>query len=48
MRQLKPYRTLFLSDMHLGTRGCQAKLLLDFLQHHTAERIYLIGDIFDG
>ena len=42
------YRSLFLSDIHLGTRGCQAALLLDFLKHHQAERIYLIGDIVDG
>ena len=42
------YRTLFLSDIHLGTRGCQAELLLDFLRHNDAETIYLIGDIVDG
>ena len=42
------YRTLFISDIHLGTRGCQAELLLDFLANHEAERIYLVGDICDG
>ena len=42
------YRTLFLSDVHLGTRGCQADLLLDFLKHHDAETIYLVGDMIDG
>jgi UDP-2,3-diacylglucosamine pyrophosphatase LpxH len=42
------YRTVFLSDIHLGTRGCQAELLLDFLRHTTCERMYLIGDIVDG
>jgi UDP-2,3-diacylglucosamine pyrophosphatase LpxH len=42
------YRTLFLSDIHLGTRGCQAELLLDFLSKHQAETIYLVGDILDG
>ncbi|MEL6168204.1 MAG: UDP-2,3-diacylglucosamine diphosphatase [Pseudomonadota bacterium] len=42
------YRTLFLSDIHLGTRGCQADLLLDFLDHHDADTIYLVGDIVDG
>jgi UDP-2,3-diacylglucosamine pyrophosphatase LpxH len=41
-------RTLFISDVHLGTRGCQADLLLDFLRHHDAETIYLVGDIVDG
>lgn len=42
------YRTLFLSDLHLGTKGCQAELLLDFLKCHDAETIYLVGDIVDG
>lgn len=42
------YRTLFLSDLHLGTKGCQAELLLDFLKRHDAETIYLVGDIVDG
>lgn len=41
-------RTLFLSDVHLGTRGCQAELLLDFLRNHRADVIYLVGDIVDG
>ena len=41
-------RTLFVSDVHLGTRGCQAELLLDFLRLHEAETIYLVGDIVDG
>jgi UDP-2,3-diacylglucosamine pyrophosphatase LpxH len=41
-------RTIFLSDVHLGTRGCQADLLLDFLRHHDADTIYLVGDIIDG
>jgi len=42
------YRSVFLSDIHLGTRGCQAELLLDFLRHMTCERLYLVGDIVDG
>lgn len=42
------YRALFISDVHLGTRGCQADLLLDFLRYHEAETIYLVGDIIDG
>jgi UDP-2,3-diacylglucosamine pyrophosphatase LpxH len=41
-------RTLFISDVHLGTRGCQAEFLLDFLSCHDAETIYLVGDIIDG
>jgi UDP-2,3-diacylglucosamine pyrophosphatase LpxH len=46
--EVRKFRTLFLSDVHLGTRGCQAELLLDFLRHHEAETIYLVGDIVDG
>ena len=42
------YRTLFLSDLHLGSRGCQAELLLDFLRHNEADTVYLVGDIVDG
>jgi hypothetical protein len=41
-------RTLFLSDIHLGTRGCQADKLLDLLRHYEADTIYLVGDIVDG
>ena len=41
-------RTLFLSDVHLGTKGCQAETLLDFLRYYDAETIYLVGDIVDG
>lgn len=44
----KRYRTIFLSDIHLGTRGCQAELLLDFLKYNEADTIYLVGDIIDG
>ena len=42
------YRAIFVSDIHLGTRGCQAKLLLDFLRSHEANTYYLVGDVFDG
>jgi UDP-2,3-diacylglucosamine pyrophosphatase LpxH len=41
-------RTLFISDVHLGTRACQAEALLAFLRDHEADTIYLIGDIIDG
>ena len=44
----KRYRSLFLSDVHLGTKGCQAELLLDFLSGYDADTIYLVGDIVDG
>jgi UDP-2,3-diacylglucosamine pyrophosphatase LpxH len=42
------FRALFISDIHLGARGCQAGKLLDFLRHHEADTIYLVGDIVDG
>jgi UDP-2,3-diacylglucosamine pyrophosphatase LpxH len=42
------YRTLFLSDTHLGMKAAQADALLDFLRDHDAETIYLVGDIVDG
>jgi UDP-2,3-diacylglucosamine pyrophosphatase LpxH len=42
------YRAVFISDLHLGTRGCQADLLLDFLRHVEADTWYLVGDIVDG
>ena len=42
------YRTIFLSDIHLGTRGCQAERLASFLKMHTCDQLYLVGDIIDG
>lgn len=41
-------RTMFLSDVHLGMRAIRVHQLLDFLRHHDAETIYLVGDIVDG
>lgn len=48
MPDVKHFRTLFISDVHLGSKGCQADLLLDFLRHHSADKVYLVGDIVDG
>ncbi|MEM1266695.1 MAG: UDP-2,3-diacylglucosamine diphosphatase [Pseudomonadota bacterium] len=48
MDETEHHRTLFLSDIHLGTRGCQAHLLTAFLERHSADHIFLVGDIFDG
>lgn len=45
---MSTYRTIWLSDIHLGIRGCQAELLLDFLNRTESETLYLVGDIFDG
>ncbi len=41
------YRSIFLSDIHLGTRGCQAGRLLDFIREHESEYLFLVGDIID-
>ncbi|MEX0599243.1 MAG: UDP-2,3-diacylglucosamine diphosphatase [Rhodothermales bacterium] len=42
------YRSMWISDMHLGARDCRAGRLLDFLRRHEREHLYLVGDIFDG
>jgi UDP-2,3-diacylglucosamine pyrophosphatase LpxH len=41
-------RAIFISDVHLGTPGCKAAHLLDFLRHYESEYLYLVGDILDG
>lgn len=48
MVQPSYYRTIWISDVHLGTRACAASSLLDFLRNHIAETLYLVGDIVDG
>lgn len=40
-------RSIFLSDIHLGTRACQADRLLSFLRHYESEYLFLVGDIID-
>lgn len=45
---IKHFRTIWISDIHLGTRGCQASYLLDFLRSHESDTLYLVGDIVDG
>ena len=42
------YRTIWISDVHLGTVGCKADHLVDFLKAHTCDTLYLVGDIVDG
>ncbi len=42
------YRTVWISDLHLGTPGCQAVALLDFLKRVECDTLYLVGDIVDG
>ena len=41
------FRSIFLSDIHLGSPDCQADRLLDFLQHMTCDELYLVGDVID-
>ncbi len=42
------FRAIFISDIHLGTPGCQAEALLEFLRTHSSDTLYLVGDIIDG
>lgn len=42
------YETIWISDTHLGTSGCKAECLLDFLKNHESKNLYLVGDIIDG
>lgn len=42
------FRSIWISDIHLGTEGCQAEMLLDFLKHTESDYLYLVGDIIDG
>jgi len=42
------YKTIFISDVHLGTRDCKAKQLDSFLKNHSCETLYLVGDILDA
>lgn len=46
--QKPQYRTIWISDVHLGTAGCKAAHLVDFLKAHECETLYLVGDIIDG
>jgi UDP-2,3-diacylglucosamine pyrophosphatase LpxH len=50
MKKPKPlrFRTIWISDVHLGTSGCQAKRLLEFLKATESDKLYLVGDIVDG
>ena len=45
--QVTHYRTIWISDVHLGTKGCQSEFLLDFLRYTESEYLYLVGDIID-
>jgi UDP-2,3-diacylglucosamine pyrophosphatase LpxH len=45
---MKTYRSIFVSDVHLGTKDCQADKLNNFLKHNTCDTLYLVGDIIDA
>tara|TARA_R110001599_G_scaffold171353_1_gene362317 strand:+ start:336784 stop:337656 length:873 start_codon:yes stop_codon:yes gene_type:complete len=47
-RDVQRFRTIWISDVHLGTPGCQAQRLLEFLRKTESETLYLVGDIIDG
>jgi len=42
------FRTIWISDIHLGTKGCNAQMLIDFLDSVDSDMLYLVGDIVDG
>jgi UDP-2,3-diacylglucosamine pyrophosphatase LpxH len=42
------YRSIFISDTHLGTRGCRSEFLADFLRQSSCHHLFLVGDIIDG
>ena len=46
--KINHYRTLFISDLHLGSKAAQADMILDFLKMNDADTIFLVGDIIDG
>ncbi|MDA0662097.1 MAG: UDP-2,3-diacylglucosamine diphosphatase [Proteobacteria bacterium] len=48
LRGVSRYRSIWISDVHLGTRGCKAEFLLDFLNNVKCDQLYLVGDIVDG
>jgi UDP-2,3-diacylglucosamine pyrophosphatase LpxH len=46
--EARHYRSIWISDFHLGTARCKADALLEFLRTHTAENLFLVGDVIDG
>ena len=47
-RPKRRYRAVWISDIHLGTRGCNAEMLVSFLRSIETDTLYLVGDIIDG
>ncbi len=48
LEERRTYRTIWISGVHLGTKGCNHELLIDFLDHTDSDTMYLVGDIIDG
>ncbi len=46
--EVRQFRTLFISDVHLGSKASKSDFLLNFLRYHEAETLVLVGDIVDG
>ena len=46
--QKRHVRTIWISDTHLGSKGCKAEFLIEFLKAHQCDTLYLVGDIIDG
>lgn len=46
--EVRQHRSIWISDVHLGTKGSKAGMLADFLKHNDCETLYLVGDIIDG
>lgn len=46
--EVKHFKSIFISDIHLGANNIEAEKLSSFLWHHTCENLFLVGDIVDG
>jgi len=47
-KKVNHYKSIFISDIHLGSEGCQAELVNSFLKNHSCDNLFLVGDIIDG
>jgi UDP-2,3-diacylglucosamine pyrophosphatase LpxH len=46
--ETKQFRSIWVSDLHLGSKSSRPDCLLDFFRHHSADHLYLVGDMIDG
>ena len=44
---MSKYKSIFISDVHLGSKGCKSKYLYNFLKTHSCDNLFLVGDIID-